>query len=153
MRSFQISKALFAVCATVLLAACGGDGVSGPVNANLAGSWSYSASNLSGGGFNCFVSGTTMVISQTAAGFTGSYSGGILSCSYQGGTSTNSSAGTGSVSSGTVSVNAVAFNFDTSDWANTGSVSGNTISGTTVVRIVSGSSVVFLNGNFAAIRN
>src|SRR5512141_2131572 len=90
-----------------MLCACSDS--TGPKDANVSGSWTYSVSNLSGAGLSCNASGTTVTISQTGSTFTGSYSGGTLSC----GSSGNVDVGSGTVANGTVSNNTVTFNFDT----------------------------------------
>lgn len=121
----------------------------GPKNANVSGAWSYSVSNLSGGGLSCNASGTTVTLNQTGTTFTGTYNGGTLSCGSVG----TVSVGTGAVASGVVAANSVNFNFDTQDWMNAGSLSGNTIAGTATVRLVlTGGQTVVMNGNFSMVR-
>ena len=138
--------------------ACGDDGgdTTGPSIPSVAGSWTYNASNLSGGGISisCSVSGTSLVLTQSGGTFTGSYSGGTISCSGETGTP-SVPVGSGTVANGSVtSAGAVSFDFDTQDWQNTGTLSGNSISGTATVRIDLGSptGVVTVSGNFSAAR-
>ena len=121
----------------------------GPKDANVAGSWTYNATNLAGGGLSCSISGVTVTISQSGSTFTGSYSTGSLSCGSVGGA--NFAGGT--VVSGTVSNNAVTFNFDTQDWTHAGSVSGSSIAGTTSVRLIlTGGQTLIMNGNFSMVK-
>ncbi len=138
--------------------ACGDDGgdTTGPSIPSVAGSWTYNAGNLSGGGISisCSVSGTSLVLTQSSGTFTGSYSGGTISCSGPGGTE-SASVGSGTVANGSVtSAGAVSFDLDTQDWQNTGTLSDNSISGTATVRIDLGSptGVVTVSGNFSAAR-
>ncbi len=136
--------------------ACSDDSgdIMGPSMPSVAGSWTYSATNLSGSGVSCSVSGTSLVITQSSGTFTGSYNGGTLSCTG-GGVTSSSPVGSGTIVSGSVtSAGATSFDFDTQDWRNTGTLSGNSISGTVVVRIDLGAptGVITLSGNFSAAR-
>ena len=91
--------------------ACGGDDgdIMGPSIPSVAGSWTYSATNLSGSGISCSVSGTSLVLNQSGGTFTGSYSGGTLSCSG-GGVTLSAPVGSGIVVNGSVtSAGAVSF--------------------------------------------
>ena len=150
-----MTRALFAALTCLFLASCGGGGAdspAGPVNANVSGGWTYSATNLTGGGATCNASGVVLTINQSGSTFTGSYSGGTITCSAPGVPTESGDFGTGTVANGTIAINSVAFNFDTSDWANTGTVSGNSMSGTAVVRVSTGQSTYILTGNFGATR-
>jgi len=150
-----LGKIAAASVAVLAIVSCGGGGDAStgpptPTNANIAGSWNYSASNLSGAGFTCNVNGTILNFTQSGATFTGTYSGGTLTCTAPGLPTFSEPLGNGIVATGTVNINNVSFDFDTSDWRNTGTVSGNSISGTAVVRISDGSTTYTLNGSFAA---
>ena len=141
-------RKFFSLFLTLAAVACSDS--TGPKNANVSGSWTYSVSNLSGGGLSCNATGTAVTISQTGTTFTGSYSGGTLNCGSVG----SVGVGTGTVANGTVTNNAVTFNFDTQDWTNTGTVSGNSLAGTTTVRLVlTGGQTVVLTGNFSMVKN
>lgn len=134
--------------------ACGGDNgdIMGPSIPSVAGSWTYSATNLSSSGVSCSVSGTSLVFTQSGGTFTGSYSGGTISCSG-GGATVSSPVGSGIVVNGSVTTaGAVSFDFDTQDWRNSGTLSGNSISGTVTIRLDLGAptGVVTLSGNFSA---
>ena len=160
MRSFDPWR--YAVRRTLLLLlipvflACGGDddGLMGPSISSVAGSWTYNMTNLSGGGLSCSATGTSMIFTQSASTFTGTYNGGTLSC-ISGGVTVSAPVGTGTVVNGSVTTAAaVSFDFDTQDWRNTGTLSGNSISGTVVVRIDLGAptGIITLSGNFSAAR-
>ena len=67
-------------CAVLLGACSGGDstgpsGGGGNTNANVAGTWTYNATNLSGGGASCDYTGAVLQLNQTGTTFTGTYSG------------------------------------------------------------------------------
>ena len=152
---YAVRRILLLLLIPVFLA-CGGDDsdIMGPSIPSVAGSWTYNATNMTGSGVSCSVSGTSLVLTQSSGTFTGSYSGGTISCSGPGGTA-NVPLGSGTVANGSVtSAGAVSFDFDTQDWRNTGTLSGNSISGTVVVRLDLGAptGVVTLSGNFSAAR-
>ncbi len=136
-RHLGMATALLSVAA---LAACGGGGgdgptePSGPSNANVSGSWNYSAPNVSGlpSSPTCNISGVIMTLSQSGTSITGNYSGGRAFCSAPGVGTMLDETVQGAVASGTVSGNNVAFDFHTAGWRNTGTASGNSISGTVV---------------------
>ncbi len=134
----------------LVLVACGGDS-SGP-GTNLTGSWLYSVSNLTTGGLTCASSGTTLSITQTGNTFSGSYSGGTLTCTTASGT-TSVLIGTGTVVSGSLSGNTVSFNLDTSDWHNVGTLSGGSMSGTVTVLLTLNGTNYTLTGHFGAARS
>ena len=137
--------------ASVLLAACGGDGGAGPSLPSVAGTWSLSQSNLAGSGISCNALGTTITLVQNGGTFTGSYSGGAISC-VGGGQSFSDNLGNGSVVNGTVNENgAVSMDLDTQDWHLTGNINGSSMSGTVTVHLnVSGSGTVTFAGNWSA---
>lgn len=150
-RLYTVRKIAATSLAILGLVSCGGgDGPTGPANANIAGSWNYNASNLSGAGFTCNVNGTTMNFTQSGATFTGTYSGGTMTCTAPGYPQFSEDIGAGTVSTGTVNINSVSFDFDTPDWRNSGAASGNSIAGTAVVRLSDGTTTYTLNGSFAA---
>lgn len=135
------------VIAVALSLACSDS--SGPKIADVSGAWSYNVTGLAGGGLSCNIGGVTVTLSQTGATFTGSFGSGVLSCGSAG--TFNFTGGT--VASGTVSGNAVSFNFGTQDWVHNGTLSGNTIAGSTTVRLVpSSGQVVVLLGSFSMVR-
>ncbi len=131
-------------------AACGGDDSTGPSQANVAGSWTLSASNVSGQGVSCNLSPTAMIINQSGTTFSGSYGPGTVTC-LAGGESASASV-QGTVVNGTVNGNSVTFDLDTQDTRFTGTMSGNSMSGAVrwVIDLGGDIGVVLLNGNWAA---
>ncbi len=146
-------RAIFApVLVGLLLTSCSDS--SGPSVSSVAGAWGYSATRLSGAnGLSCNITGATLNLIQAGATFSGTYSGGSISCTGDGGFSYNPQTNLfGSIVSGVVSGTNVSFNFDTSDFSNSGTLSGSSIAGTTVLLLVTGSSRVTLTGVFGAAR-
>ncbi|HZJ00239.1 MAG TPA: hypothetical protein VFD22_06220 [Gemmatimonadaceae bacterium] len=144
---------LIKVAAALSVLACSGD-VSGPAEKNVSGLWTYSATNMvDGHGLSCNVLGATLSLTQTGASFSGTYSGGRMSCYGDGGFSYEPSTSLeGTVVSGTVSGSTVNFSFDTPDYFNTGTLNGRSLSGTATMSVVSGSSRITMTGVFAAAR-
>jgi hypothetical protein len=140
------------IAAALLASACGGGDSAGPSDANLAGSWTLSASNVSGQGVSCGLGNTPVTISQSGGTFTGTYGPGTITCVAGGQSSSGTTQGT--IVNGTVDVNAVQFDLDTQDFHHTGTVSGNSMSGSVRWTIDVGGSigVVVLNGNWSAAR-
>jgi hypothetical protein len=124
MRRLGIS-ALIAVAA----AACGGDDGTGPVGSiNVGGTWNASVSNMSGEGASC--STTTpfrLNIRQVENTFTGTYSGGVLTCLTP--TESFSTPLNGVVTNGEVSGNTISFDLDSPDFHHEGTVTANSMSG------------------------
>ena len=141
-----------------LFLACGdgdsggdGDGMMGPTTPNVAGTWSYSISSLSGGGTTCFASGTTMIlINQSEMTFTGTYSGGFFICGFVELFVADGTVRNGSVTSDSV----VSFDLGLSAWHNSGTISGDSMSGTVTVPVDLGPPVgrITMSGTFAGIR-
>lgn len=157
LRSSRFTSLLAAML--VALAGCGsddGDGPTGPSepeNADVGGSWTYNASNmsgtLSGSTVSCSIGGTAMTLNQTGTTFTGSTSGGTLTCSGEGQT-VSEPLGSGTVVNGSVDGDEISFDFDTSDWRHQGTVSGSSMNGTVTITLQLDDQVVILNGNWAA---
>jgi hypothetical protein len=145
-------KRILSLAAIFAAVACGG-GDTGPTTANVAGSWTYAVSNLTGGGLTCSTSGTTLTLNQTGGTFIGFHSGGILTCSQPGVPTQSAPISSGSIVTGVVTVSNVSFNLDNSDWTNAGTIAGNSMSGTAHVVLSNGTTRVTLTGNFAAARN
>ena len=142
-------KRFYILTMVALLSACSASDSTGPKNANVSGSWGYTATNLTGSGLSCSISNVTMTVNQTGTTFSGSYSSGTLNCGTLGGGNFTG----GTVVTGTVSGNGVSFNFDTQDWNNTGTISGTSMSGTATMRVVlTGGQPLILTGNFSAIK-
>jgi len=143
----------------LVLTGCGGDssnGPTGPQDANVGGTWTYNATNLSGTvsgiSISCNIEGMTMSLTQTGATFSGSFGPSSLSCFAQGVAIDETLPGSVIVN-GSVNGSNVQFDFETSDWRNTGTASGSSMSGTVLVRLDLGTEVVTLNGNWAAARS
>jgi len=137
-----------------ILLACGGDDSTGP-STNVAGTWTASLSNMSGSGISCSsTSPTTITISQQSTTFSGSYSGGELTCTGPGGTASEF-IGSGTILNGTLNGNSVSMDLDTPDFHLTGTVSGSSMSGTAqwVIDFGQPTGVVTLNGNWGAARS
>lgn len=133
--------------------ACGGDNGTGPVTPDLTGSWTYGVTDLSGSGVSCTVVGTVLNIGQSGSTFSGSYSGGTVTCTGPGGTASADING-GVVVNGTVNARGgVSFELDTSDWRSTGTVTGTSMSGTVTARLNVGSGgLVLLSGSWSSSR-
>jgi len=127
-----------------------GDDVVGPSLPRVTGTWSYSMSNLSGGGISCFESGTTLNLYQHGTTFTGSFSGGVFICGLDAVFVADGRVINGSITSDS----AVSFDMRTDGWHNSGTLSGDSMSGTATVPLDAGPPVgrVTLTGTFAAVR-
>ncbi len=133
------------------LVACGGDNGTGP-GSSVDGVWSASLSNLSGSGVSCSSTAPTqLTLNQTGNTFSGSYTGGELTCSGPGGTFSDP-VGSGSVVNGQINGNSLSFDLDTPDFHQIGTITGNSLSGTAQWRVDFGAptGVVTLNGNWGA---
>lgn len=116
----------------VAVAACGGDDSgTGPVGSiNVGGTWNVSVSNMSGSGASCSTSDPIRAtIRQTGSSFTGTYTGGILTCLTPT-ESFSSAVGSGAITNGEVTGNTIRFDLDSPDFHHDGTVSGNSMSGT-----------------------
>jgi hypothetical protein len=134
------------------LLACGGDNGTGPGSTDVTGTWSASLSNMSGDGVSCSSTAPTqLILNQTGATFSGSFSGGELFCTAPGSTGAVP-VGSGSVINGTVSGTNVSFDLDTPDFHFVGGVSGNSMSGTAEWTVDFGipAGEVTLNGTWQA---
>lgn len=150
------SKLLAAAGALLILAGCSGDsqsGPTGPQHANVAGSWTYNATNLSGTvmGFamTCNIEGMTLNLTQTGTSFGGTCGPSIITC-FGGGVQVDDTLPGSVVVNGLVNGNNVQFDIETSDYHNTGTMSGSSMSGTVSIRLDLGDEVVTLTGNWAA---
>lgn len=131
---------------SLVLAGCSDS--TGVNNVSITGRWSYSVSNLSGGGVVCTIAGETFQLTQLGNTFSGTATGGTLSCN--GGAP--SALASDVVANGTVSGNNVTFDIGTSDFHNSGKQSGASITGTTTARLNPGTGPVVLTGNFTAVQ-
>ena len=128
--------------------------MTGP-SADLTGSWLYTATNMAGSnGLTCDLYGTTMTLSQNGSVFSGSYLGGNLRCTGDGGfVYAPQTIPSGSIVGGTLSGSQVDFNFDTPDFSNDGRVRGASMEGTATMTLMSGSERLVLRGHFGAVRH
>jgi hypothetical protein len=142
---------LISALATVA-AACGGDDSTGPSQANVAGTWTLSASNMSGQGVSCNLGNTSVTLTQSGTTFSGSYGPATITC-FAGGQSSSVLA-QGVIVNGAINGTAVQFDLDTQDLHHTGTVNGNSMSGTArwSFDLGAGTGVVSLNGNWSAAR-
>jgi hypothetical protein len=140
-----------AILSLLLVTACASD-ASGPQVTTLSGRWTYNATNVAGGGIACDIGNVTMNLNQVGSTFSGTVLGGTISCRANGITFLNESLGDDVVLNGQTSGNAVSFDIGTTDLHNTGTLSGNSMSGQLSIRINTGTQVVVLVGNFAAVQ-
>jgi hypothetical protein len=122
---------------------CSGDGPTGSNTTSVAGTWTYSVTNLSGGGLSCNISGVLLTLTQNGSNFQGTYTGGTLSCAGLG----SSGFTGGSVVSGTVAGNAVTFNFDDADYHHTGTATSGSMTGSAILKL---DATTTLAGTFSA---
>ncbi len=148
-------RCIFLLLSITLFLACDDgdgdtDGTTGPSSPRVAGTWSYSISNLSNADISCYETGTTLDLNQSGTTFTGSFAGGLFVCD-----TITVFVVEGDVLNGSVtSDSAVSFDLRTSDWHNAGTLSGNAMSGTVEVLINLGPPFgrVTLTGAFACVR-
>lgn len=153
----RVWRQLPVALAAALIAGCDGDGeglaVGVTPDANVSGTWSYSATNVTGGGLTCRIDGVRLELEQTGNRFNGIYTGGALICAETVGVRVIP-LGPGIVTDGRVQGANVTFDFDGPYFRNTGVVDGLGMSGTLVVRADLGDpiGVVTVAGNFSAMR-
>ncbi|HZN99166.1 MAG TPA: hypothetical protein VFB61_15640 [Gemmatimonadales bacterium] len=114
----------------VAVAACGGDDSgTGPVGSlNVGGTWNMSISNMSGSGASCSTSDPIRAtIRQTGSSFTGTYTGGILSCLTPT-ESFSTAVGSGAITNGQVGGSTISFDLGAYGHHD-GTLSGNSMSG------------------------
>jgi hypothetical protein len=114
---------------------------------SLTGTWSYSVSNLNGGGQSCSVAGGTINFTQSGTQLTGSTTGGTLTC-----TSGNSALPNSTITNGSVNGTAVQFGFSGVPAQHTGTITGGEIKGTVTVLFPIGGGLATLSGQFTATR-
>ena len=138
------------LCAAMAVA-CGGDSASSPTP-TVTGQWSYSATNVSGSGVTCNFTGVTLTLAQSGSTFTGTTTGGNVSCTAPGVAPLNESLGGDVIANGQITGNAVQFDIGGQDLHNVGTLSGNSMSGTVTISVPTGTTTVILTGNFSAAR-
>jgi hypothetical protein len=136
--------------AIALVVGCGGDSAS-PTQ-TVAGRWSYTATNVNGGGVSCNFTGVTLTLAQSGSTVTGSTVGGNVSCTAPGVPPLTESLSGDVIANGKVTGNAVQFDIGTSEIHNDGTLSGNAMSGTLTLRVATGTTTINLIGNFSALR-
>lgn len=143
--------AALALCGSAVLCGCGSSGnSSGPKSpANVTGSWTYTASDLSGDGYTCTVTGAILTLEQTDTTFAGTYADALLSCT-SGSTTINNPGLSGDIVNGTVSGSSVSFEIDGATYTNTGSVSGTTMSGTASLSTAGSGTNITVTGSWTA---
>jgi hypothetical protein len=101
------------VTSACLAGACGGEGGTGPTTTHrIGGTWTYEGRSLRDGrGTTCTITGSLMTLSQAALAFSGSITGGSISCSNTGGTFTGG-LGTGPVTDGRIRGDSATFVID-----------------------------------------
>jgi hypothetical protein len=135
------------VVALLGIVACGSDHV-GP-SAGLAGTWSMSLSNMNSVGVSCYTNiPIQLTLSQTGTTFSGSQTGGQVTCSTPSGIIVDNLI-PGEVLNGTLNGSSVSFDFDGPAFHHTGTISGTSMSGTASWTYVSG---LTLNGSWSAVK-
>ena len=147
----NLMRSLLLAAALAVLAACGGDSTGPNSSSDLAGKWNYTATNLNGSGLSCNIAGVTVSLNQTGSTFTGTTAGGTLTCAFLG-TSETDSLGTGFITNGQVSGNAVQFDIGSSAFHHAGTRAGNSVTGTLTAMVDDGSATVVLTGTFALVK-
>jgi hypothetical protein len=142
---------LLALC-VVALTACSDSDSTGPETASLNGRWTYNASNISGGGMSCNITGVSFTLTQSGNTFTGTTLGGAISCSAPGVPTFSDNLGNDVIANGTINGTSVTFDIGTPDIHHTGAVSGSSMNGVVVIRISTGASTITLSGNFSAVK-
>lgn len=133
--------------ALLVLGACDGLGVS---SRDVEGTWLFSGSNLTGGGWSCSIDGLSLSLSQNGRDFSGATSGGELHCVRPDSVIRNS-LGTLPVVQGRTSGDSIRFSIGTAEWMSRGVLSGRSVTGTTTLRpdVLSGTEI---SGPFGAAR-
>ena len=142
--------------ASLALASCGGGSDStGPItvpDANIAGDWNLTFTNMEGGGVNCHTSAIAATITQTASTFTGiGTTAWTLTC-VSGSDTQSSPEDSVTITNGTVHGKTITFSLATSATLQSGTLDGNTISGTASWTLNIGNGVVTLGGQFSMTR-
>jgi hypothetical protein len=143
-------RAPMLAAAVLALVACGGDST-GPNTSDVSGTWMYNATNLNGAGLSCSITNVTFSLTQTGSSFTGSTSGGTLSCTFAG-ESDSESLGNSTVANGQVDGTAIQFDIGSSDLHNAGTRDGKSITGTLTANVEVDTTAVVLSGTFSLVK-
>jgi hypothetical protein len=121
----------------------------------LNGTWAISASNVSGDGITCGVSGLSVTLVQSSeTAFTGTALGGLVTCDYQG-TITRQPVDSGTAVVGTLDGRVIEISVPSEGATLDGTVAPNDdqMSGTTQLQLtLGGGLVVTINGNWSGTR-
>jgi hypothetical protein len=129
----------------------------GPPPSSIDGQWAFRISNLratlQGVTVVCSSTGTTLDLTQSGTGFSGTYSGGTITCTAQGQSST-SSFGSGAVANGSLVGASVSFDLDTPDFHFVGSAGQDQMTGTCTLTMDLGPpyGVLTMQGSWRATR-
>ena len=91
-------------------------------------------------------------MTQTGSTFSGTTTGGTLSCNFAGTTDTES-LGNGSIANGQVSGKSVQFDIGSSELHHAGTRDGNSVTGTLTATLDDGTTTVVLTGGFSLVRH
>ena len=145
-----------ALTLSLALAACGGDSSTGPQNANIAGTWRFSWTNMAGSvqgiPYSCNVSVADFVITQSGSGFSGVQQGNALMLCFVLGETTEDLFGGETIVGGSVNGSQVSFRLGTLEGQHSGTTAGTSISGSAQWRIVVEGVSVNFAGAFTAVR-
>lgn len=140
------------VLAVLLLVSCGDDNPTNGDTANVEGVWTASLSDMTGSGVSCSSTiPTTLAITQDGTDFSGTYSGGELTCTEPGGTS-SIPVEPGEIVNGRVNGEEVDFDLDTPDFHLTGIADGDAIFGRAHWTVDDGTGAMTLSGDWSATR-
>ncbi|MGH7472130.1 MAG: hypothetical protein ACRENP_29620 [Longimicrobiales bacterium] len=126
-----------ALAAGLCVAACGDNAfVSGVTSesSNVSGSWSYSASDVAGGGLSCNITGVTINLTQTQSTFSGTVIGGHLRCLQSTTVVIDNPLANDVIANGRVTGSSVSFDIGTPDVHHSGTMNGNSITGQLTIR-------------------
>ena len=132
----------------LLLVACNGDSTA-PAPSNIAGLWHLTLTNLTSAGVTCSVA-IDATFTQQASTFTGTYSS-TRQCA--GPTGAGGGVSNGTIASGSVNLDALSFDLDTSDSHFSGTVNGVSMAGTaTIAIVIPGGQRTIMSGNWSGAR-
>jgi len=144
-----------ALAAVIVASACTRPTTLRYLPVELNGTWAISASNVSGDGISCGVTGLSVALAQLSdTAFTGTALGGLVTCDYQG-TITRQAVDSGTAVVGTLAGRAIGISVPLEGATLNGTVAPNDdqMSGTTQLRLtLGGGLLVTINGNWSGTR-
>lgn len=157
----HLTSASIAVALGLAIAACGGDGPSGPSeDFDIVGQWQWRVNNATGSGMTCTVTGVTLTFSRSDGILSGtrfSSGGGNLVCTAGSASSTGDFTTNSTLKQLTHTGTSIGFEFDTirGAWVMTGSITNdNSMGGTATIRVNSPTgTVAALTGPWTATRD